>query len=47
MIILSLCVIVLGIILYKVLPMIKRKKKANELDEDFVYESYDNNFDLN
>ena len=46
-IILSLCVIVLGIILYKVLPMIKRKKKANELDEDFVYESYDNDNESN
>ena len=37
-IVLSIIVIVLGIILYITIPMIKRKKKANELDEDFVYE---------
>jgi len=37
-IILSLIVVVLGVILYITIPMIKRKKKANELDEDFVYE---------
>ena len=39
---LAICVIVLGIILYKVIPLIKRKKKANELDEDFDYEPHDN-----
>lgn len=36
--ILSIIVIVLGVILYITIPMIKRKKKANELDEDFDYE---------
>ena len=37
---LSICVIVLGIILYKVITiMYKRKKKANELDDDFIYET--------
>ena len=36
---LGVCVIVLSIILYKVIPLIsKRKKKANELDDDFNYE---------
>ena len=38
-------IIVLGIILYKVIPLIKRKKKANELDEDFDYESHNENKD--
>ena len=38
-IVLSIIVIVLGVILYKTIPLIRRKKKANELDEDFVYES--------
>ena len=33
-------IIVLGIILYKVIPLIKRKKKANELDDEFDYESH-------
>ena len=38
-------IIILGIILYKVIPLIKRKKKANELDEDFDYESHNENKD--
>jgi hypothetical protein len=40
-IILVLCVIVLAVILCKVIPLIRRKKKANELDDDFDYESHD------
>ena len=36
--ILVLCLAVLGTIFYKKLPFIKRKKIANELEDDFVYE---------
>ena len=42
-IILSVCVIILSFTLYKALPLIfKRKKKANELDDDFIYETKEN-----
>ena len=42
-IILSICVIILSMALYKALPLIcKRKKKANELDDDFIYETKEN-----
>ena len=41
-------VIVLSIILYKVVPLIsKRKKKANELDDDFNYESQNDKIEPN
>ena len=36
--ILVLCLAILGTIFYKKLPFIKRKKIANELEDDFVYE---------
>lgn len=36
-IILSICLVILAIVIYKLLPYIKRKKKANELDEDYEY----------
>ena len=45
---LGICVIILGIIICKILPMLpKRNKKANELDDDFVYESHDENNNSN
>ena len=37
-IILSIGIIILGIVLYLKLPYLKRKKKANELDDDFDYQ---------
>ena len=43
-IILSICIIILGIIFYLKFPYIKRKKKANELNDNFDYEpASDNN----
>jgi len=36
--ILLICLVVLGTFIYKKLPFIKRKKIANELEDDFVYE---------
>ena len=36
-IILSICLIGLGFAFYKVLPYIKKKKRANELDDDYEY----------
>jgi hypothetical protein len=36
--ILLICLIGLGFAFYKKLPFIKRKKIANELDDEFVYE---------
>ena len=44
---LGLCVIVLSIILYKVIPLIRRKKKANELDEDYNYEPHNDKIEPN
>ena len=44
---LALCVIVLSIILYKVIPLIKRKKKANELDDDYHYEPHNDKIEPN
>ena len=40
-IILAICLIGLIITFYKVLPYIKRKKKANEMDDDFDYTGQD------
>ena len=41
-IILSICLIALGIAFFKMLPKIMRKKKANELDDDYEYVSKNN-----
>ena len=45
---LGICVIVLSTVLYKVIPLIsKRKKKANELDDDFNYEPHNDKIEAN